>query len=176
MDILPAPPSGHAMTPENIEQTASLFTSATRTYPYVLVDLPTALYSSCRDLVISSDAVYLVSTPEVMSLHLAKRRAGELLDLGLSKDAIRLVLNRVGGKKSLKPEDVEEMVGVPVTATIENDYSAFTDAYMKGSLVRPDSRVGRQMASLAGKIMGTEEKPAEEPAARSRWRAFLSFD
>jgi hypothetical protein len=68
------------------------------------------------------------------------------------------------------------MVGVPVTATIENDYSAFADAYMKGSLVRPDSRVGRQMASLAGKIMGTEEKPAEEPAARSRWRAFLSFD
>jgi Flp pilus assembly CpaE family ATPase len=176
MDILPAPPSGHMMTPESIGQTSSLFTSATRSYPYVLVDMPTALYSSCRDLLISSDGVYLVSTPEVMSLHLAKRRVGELLDLGLSKEAIRLVLNRVGGKKSLKPEDVEEMVGVPVTAIIENDYNTFTDAYMKGALARPDSRVGKQIGSLAGTIMGREEAPAEKPAARSRWRSFLSFD
>jgi pilus assembly protein CpaE len=176
MDILPAPPSSVVMTPEIIEQVSSLFTSATRSYPYVLVDLPTALYSSCRDLLTSSDAVYLVSTPEVMSLHLAKRRVGELLELGLPKENIRLVLNRVGGKKSLAPEDVEEMVGVPVTATIENDYNTFTEAYMKGSLVRPETRVGLQMGALARKIMGIEDDPTEKPTAKSRWRSFLTFD
>lgn len=175
MDVLPAPPSGVDIAPETIEQISSLFTSATRVYPYVLVDLPTALYSSCRDLLTSSDAVYLVSTPEVMSLHLAKRRVGELRELGLPTESIRLVLNRVGGKKSLKTEDVEELVGVPVSAAIENDYNAFTEAYMKGALVRPESPLGRQLGALARDIMGIEEETTEKPAARSRWRSLLSF-
>lgn len=174
MDILAAPTMGISIAPETIEQISSLFTSATRAYPYVLVDLPTALYSSCRDLLISADAVYLVSTPEVMSLHLAKRRVGELRDLGLPLENIRLVLNRVGGKKGLRAEDVEEVVGVPVVATIENDYNAFTDAYMKGHLVKPDSKLGQQIDFLARQIMGLEEK--EPKKARSRWRSLLSFD
>ncbi len=176
MDILPAPPSSATMTPDIIEQVASLFTSATRSYPYVLVDMPTALYSSCRDLLISSDAVYLVTTPEVMSLHLARRRVGELLDLSLAQENIRLVLNRVGSKKSLDPADVEEMVGVPVTAVIENDYNAFTDAYMKGSLVRPESKLGKQIGKLARGIMGIDDKSPAKSETRSRWRSFLSFE
>jgi len=175
MDVLPAPPSGLAIAPETIEQLSSLFTSATRAYPYVLVDLPTALYSSCRDLLISSDAVYLVSTPEIMSLHLAKRRVGELLELGLPSENIRLVLNRVGGKKSLKTENVEELVGVPVSAAIENDYNAFTEAYMKGALVRPESALGHQLGALARQIMGLQDEVTEKPATRSRWRSLLSF-
>jgi pilus assembly protein CpaE len=175
MDVLAAPPSGVDIAPEMIEQVSSLFTSATRAYPYVLVDLPTALYSSCRDLLISADAVYLVSTPEVMSLHLAKRRIGELIDLGLPNESIRLVLNRVGGKKALKTADAEQVVGVPVSAAIDNDYNAFTEAYMKGSLVRPESSLGRQLAALARKIMGLENKAEEPSAARSRWRSLLSF-
>jgi pilus assembly protein CpaE len=175
MDVLPAPPSGIAITHETIGQIASLFPSATRAYPYVLVDLPTALYSSCRDLLISSDAVYLVSTPEIMSLHLAKRRVGELLDLGLPTESIRLVLNRVGGRKTLKAEDVEELVGVPVSATIQNDYNAFTEAYMKGALVRPDSPIGQQLGALARDILGIEQETAGKSAARSRWRKLLSF-
>jgi pilus assembly protein CpaE len=176
MDVLPAPPSGVDLDPQAIEQLSSLFTSATQVYPYVLVDLPTALYSSCRDLLTSSDAVYLVSTPEVMSLHLAKRRVGELLDLGLPAESIRLVLNRVGGKKSLKAGDVEEIVGVPVSAVIENDYNAFTDAYMKGTLVRPESPLGRQLGALARQIMGLPPETTEKPAARIRWRSLLSFE
>lgn len=176
MDVLPAPPSGVDLDPEAIEQLSSLFTSATQVYPYVLVDLPTALYSSCRDLLTSSDAVYLVSTPEVMSLHLAKRRVGELRDLGLPAESVRLVLNRVGGKKSLKQGDVEELVGVPVSAAIDNDYNALTDAYMKGALVRPESPLGRQLGALARQIMGLPPEPAEKPAARNRWRSLLSFE
>lgn len=176
MDVLPAPPSGVDLDPETIEQLSSLFTSATQVYPYVLVDLPTALYSSCRDLLTSSDAVYLVSTPEVMSLHLAKRRVGELLDLGLPAESIRLVLNRVGGKKSLKQGDVEELVGVPVSAAIDNDYNAFTDAYMKGALVRPESPLGRQLGALARQIMGLPPETTEKPPARNRWRNLLSFE
>jgi pilus assembly protein CpaE len=175
MDVLPAPRSGIDIAPEMIEKISSLFTSATRAYPYVLVDLPTALYSSCRDVLISADTVYLVSTPEVMSLHLAKRRVGELIELGLPNESIRLVLNRVGGKKSLKIEDVEEIVGVPVSAAIDNDYNAFTEAYMKGSLVRRESPLGRQLGALARGIMGLEDEGKESPAARSRWRSLLSF-
>jgi Flp pilus assembly CpaE family ATPase len=173
--VLAAPPPGAKLAPKAIERLSSLFTSATRAFPYVLVDLPTALYASCRDLLISSDAVYLVSTPEVMALHLAKRRVDELRVLGLASESIRLVLNRVGARRSLSSEDAAEVVGVPVAAEIPNNYNAFNDACTKGTVVRPDSRPGRQIEALARGIMGHGEASAEQPAPK-RWRAFLAFE
>jgi hypothetical protein len=47
---------------------------------------------------------------------------------------------------------------------------------MKGSLVRPESRVGQQMGALARTIMGIEDDPQQKPTAKNRWRSFLTFD
>ena len=173
--VLAPPPAGVKLAPKAIERLASLFTSATRLYPYVLVDLPTALYASCRDLLISSDALYLVSTPEIMALHLARRRVAELQELGLSNESIRLVLNRVGARRSVKSADAAEFVGVPVAAEIQNNFSAFNDACTNGTLVAPKSRTGRQIQALAHSIMGVREDPATKSAPR-RWRVFLAFE
>ena len=85
-----------------------------RAYPFVMVDLPTAIHASCRDILSLADAVYVISTPEVVALHLARRRVGELTELGLSQRDIHLILNRAGSKKTLNVDDVVEVVGVPV--------------------------------------------------------------
>jgi Flp pilus assembly CpaE family ATPase len=173
--VLAPPPPGTRLGRKAIEHLPALFASATRIFPYVLVDLPTALYSSCRDLLISCDAVYLVSTPEVMALHLARRRVVELQALGLLAENIRLVLNRVGARRAVKSEDAAEVVGIPVIAQIENNYNAFSDACTAGDLVRPDSRPGRQLEALARSIMGDRE-PAAKQAAQKAWRSYLSFE
>jgi Flp pilus assembly CpaE family ATPase len=173
--VLAPPPAGAKLAPKAIERLAALFTSATRVFPYVLVDLPTALYASCRDLLISADGVYLVSTPEVMALHLARRRVAELQELGRHSDSIRLVLNRVGARRSIKSDDAAEVAGVPVVAEIQNNYDAFSDACAKGAVVPPRSRPGRQIEALAHSIMGVREASEGKPAPK-RWRTFLAFD
>ncbi len=175
MDVLPAPPPGVGLPKERIEHLSSVFASAVRVYPYVVVDLPTALHSSCRDLLLSTDILYLVCTAEVISLHLARRRIKELEELGLPRETIRLVLNRVGSKRTLKVADVEGIVGVPISYTLDNDYSAVSDAYLKGGLVRADSALGRQLSRLAAHVVGTEEADGPDPPA-SRWRDFLAFE
>jgi Flp pilus assembly CpaE family ATPase len=172
LDILSSPPRGSSLPANAFQQTHTIFRSAVRHYPYVIADLPTALYSSCHEIVGMADAVYVVSTPEVVSLHLARRRVSELLDLGVKHESIHLVLNRVGSKKTLNVGDVAEVVGIPVFASLCNDYAGVSDAALKGGLVPKDSNLGREIRNLAQQIVGSPPEGAK-PAAKKR--GFLPF-
>ena len=172
VDVLAAPPPGVVIPPRAYDHISAIFTSAIRRYPFVLVDLPTALHASCRDILSLADGVYVVATPEVVALHLARRRVSELIDLGLSPHHVHLVLNRVGSKKTLNVDDVAEVVGVRVFKTLCNDYAGVSDAALKGELVPGDTPLGREMVSLARAISGIQPKAAKK--AVKKW-SFLSF-
>ena len=176
VDILPAPPPGTTITGEAMRSVSAIFTSAIRSYPYVFVDFPSALHASCRDVLGLASSVYLISTPEVVSLHLARRRVNELLNLGVSQKNIHLVLNRVGSKKTLNVEDVAEVVGIPVFSSLPNDYAAVSDASLKGGLVPDDTRLGQQIGALGVKIAGVDEAVADtKKAAGGKWKSLLDF-
>ena len=177
VDILSAPPPGTLLSGDAMRNISAIFSSARRTYPFVLVDFPSALHTSCRDVLSLADSVYLISTPEVVSLHLARRRVSELMDLGVSNKAIHLILNRVGSKKTLNADDVAEVVGIPVFSTLPNDYGVVSDASLKGGLVPDDSRLGRQIGALAARVSGTDQ--ISESKAKvdkgGKWKGFLNF-
>lgn len=176
VDILPAPPPGTTITGDAMRSVSAIFTSAVRTYPYVFVDFPSALHASCRDVLGLASSIYLISTPEVVSLHLARRRVNELLNLGVSQKNIHLVLNRVGSKKTLNVEDVSEVVGIPVFSSLPNDYSAVSDASLKGGLVPDDTRLGQQIASLGVKVSGVENAATDKKkAGGGKWKSLLDF-
>ena len=171
IDILPSPPRGAGMPGSAFQKSITVFGSAVRTYPFVITDLPTALYTSCHDLVTMAQGIYLVSTPEVVSLHLARRRVSELVDLGVPHANIHLVLNRVGSRKTLNVKDVAEVVGIPVFCSLSNDYSGVSDAALKGGLVPMDAEFGREIGKLAQQIVGA---PAGDKQPKKR-KGFLSF-
>ncbi len=174
VDLLPGALSGQSISVEAMQYVPAVFDSACRHYPYVVVDLPTALYSSSRDVLTFADKVYLVCTPEVMSLHLARRRIKDLVEGGVPEENILLLLNRDGAKGALPSRDIEEAVGRPVHARFPNDYPSVTDAYLKGGLLSPASQLGGCMLALAREIVGIEK---EEPTKQgSNWKKFLRFD
>jgi pilus assembly protein CpaE len=178
VDVLSAPPTGMIIPGEAFRRVAAIFTSARRTYPYVLVDFPSALHASCRDVLGLANSVYLISTPEVVSLHLARRRVNELINLGLSSNDIHLILNRVGSKKTLNVDDVAEVVGIPVFSSLPNDYGAVSDASLKGGLIPNDTRLGRQITDLAVRIVGADapaEKKVQQDKGGKKWKGFLNF-
>ena len=172
VDVLAAPPPGIVIPSQAFRHVSAIFTSAIRAYPFVLVDLPTALHASCRDVLSLSDSVYLIATPEVVALHLARRRVNELTDLGLSPKNIHLVLNRSGSKKTLNVDDVAEVVGLPVSDRLSNDYSSVSDAALKGGLVPSDSTLGGELASLAHHMTGVQATSRKKPD--KKW-SFLSL-
>src|SRR5712692_5558516 len=171
IEILPPPPEP-LLEVQHYSRISAVLVSARRVYGWVITDLPPAIYSSCIDVLRQAQTVYIVCTPEMVPLHLARRKAQALRNLGFSAEAIRLVVNRVNAKAGLDPKEIEQIVNVPVACALRNDYAAVNAASLKGKLVPAESPLGVQYLGLAQQILGV---PASERRAERRlsWRRFL---
>lgn len=54
-------------------------------------------------------------------------------------------------------DELESMLGVPVFATVDNDFDALYEAFSEGRLVSDSSGPGADFARLAAKIAGVQE-------------------
>jgi pilus assembly protein CpaE len=170
-EVLAAPASFRSMPLENLGRLPELFQSALRSYAHVIVDMPPGMFSVSNHVLNQADRVFLVTTPEIVALHLARRRVNELLEIGVTKDRIGLIVNRIDSKQPLREKDIEQAVGLPIARTLSNDYSAVSDAAMKGLLINTDSGLGRELHSLACHVAGSEVR---QPASSS-WKKLLGF-
>ena len=166
LDVLASPSSSNEVPADRLTQLGDVFESASHVYSCVVIDLPNALFTSCQEVLRLADVVYLVSTAEVMSLHLARRRINQLMQLNIPIEQIKLVVNRVGSKRGLETSDISKVVGVPVEWTISNDYSTLTEAYLKGGLVPQKSTLGKELSDFACHIMGIQAKKQQG----KRWK------
>jgi pilus assembly protein CpaE len=170
-EVLAAPASFRSLPLENLRRLPELFHSALRTYAHVIVDMPPGMFSASEYVLDQADQVFLVTTPEIVALHLARRRVTELRELGVNKDRIGLIVNRIDSKQQLREKEIEQAVGLPVARALSNDYSAVSTAATKGLLLDADSSLGRQLHSLACHIAGSEVR-APSP---SGWKKLLGF-
>lgn len=166
LDVLASPSSSNEVPADRLTQLGDVFESASRVYSCVVIDLPNALFTSCQDVLRLADAVYLVSTAEVMSLHLARRRINQLMQLNIPSEQIKLVVNRVGSKRGLETSDISKVVGVPVEWTLSNNYAVVSESYLKGGLVPQNSTLGKELTDFARHIMGIQ---ATKPRGK-RWK------
>lgn len=164
LDVLVAPPSNASIRPQSMDRLPDILMSALRRYPYVIVDHPDAIYSSSRHVLAMSDLVYLVCTPEITSLHLARRKVQQIRSMGVPGERLRLIVNRTGSWGSLGLEDVGKIAGVPVSWALMNDYAALRDAVWNGGLVQQGSGLAKQLRELGWSIMGVDAQVAEESA------------
>ena len=165
LDVLVAPPSNTSIRPQSLDRLPDIFMSALRRYPYVIVDHPDAIYSSSRHVLAMSDLVYLVCTPEITSLHLARRKVQQIRAMGVPGERLRLIVNRTGSWGSLGLEDVGKIAGVPVSWSLINDYAALRDAVWNGGLVQQGSQLAKQLRELGWSVMGVDAQVAEESTA-----------
>src|SRR4029077_17401882 len=100
-------------------------------------------------------------------LHQAKQIIQTLLDAGYSRSQLRLVLNRATRRTDVTIEELETMMGIPVHATIANDFEAFYEAFSDGRLVDSSTDPGEDFARLAAKIAGVGE-----PVRKKRFSLF----
>jgi pilus assembly protein CpaE len=164
LDVLVAPPSNSSIHPHSLDKLPDIFLSALDRYPYVIVDHPDAIYSSSRHILMLSDLVYLVCTPEITSLHLARRKVQQIRAMGVPGERLRLIVNRAGSWGSLGVQDVGKIVGVPVSWALNNDYAALRDAVWNGGLVQDGSELSKQLRELGWSVMGVDAPVAAESA------------
>ena len=161
LDVLPSPATSIDVR-RNMQNNLlrEVFESATRLYSCVIVDMPNPLFSSSQYVLQQSDAVYLVATAEIMSLHLARRRINQLMQIQVPREKIKFVVNRVGAKRGLDAADISKVVGTSVDWRFSNDYSVVTDSYVKGVLIPRTSTLGQEIDGFAYHVLGVEPKKA----------------
>jgi Flp pilus assembly CpaE family ATPase len=136
-----------------------LLAFTTQRYGQVLIDLPEAINDGTAEVVRKAKSVFIVVTPELSSLTLAKRRIEELQKAGADDKCIRILLNR-WHPEGLQAVGVHETLGLPVAALFPNNYRVVTEAIVAGAFVPSegvDGVLGQTFRAFAGSLLGKNE-------------------
>lgn len=166
LEIITAPvtPAARQLPTGHIKQVLAF---ARTLYDWSLIDLGRNVSAGTLSILDVIDETYLVTTPDVPALHQAKQIIQTLLDAGYSRSQLRLVLNRATRRTDVTIEELETMLGIPVHATIANDFEAFYEAFSDGRLVDSSTVPGEDFARLAAKVAGVSE-----PVRKKRFSLF----
>jgi len=156
LEILTAPTAPGAKE-VHAPQLKQVLAFARTQYPWTVLDLGRNMNGTTLSMLDMVDETYLVTTHEVPALHQAKQMIRYLIDSGYPQANIRLILNRIPKRLDVTLDEMEQMLGLPIFATLSNDYQALQDAYVEGRLVDANSHLGKSFARLAAKISGTTD-------------------
>lgn len=137
---------------------------ARRNHSAICVDLSGNLERYSIEIMHESKRVFLIVTPEIPTLHLAREKLKYLTNIDLG-DRISVVLNRTHKRAVITPEQVENLLGVPVMTCLSNDYQGIHRALQSGRCVDPATDLGRQFKAFATAILD-KAAPAVEPKGR----------
>jgi pilus assembly protein CpaE len=180
LDVLPA---GKLVPGFRIEaiQIRYLLEFARRNYKAICLDLSGILEKFSIEILHEANQIFLVCTPEVPSLHLARERIRFLRSLELG-DRVKILLNRAQRHSLIPIAEVEKLLELPVYMSFPNDYAGVHKAITAGKPVDPASALGAGFRALAGSIrsggkppqpvkpgflelLRARKKPAAEPGA-----------
>ncbi len=162
VEVIMAPPMAATSWHHKREELKHIIPFVRSNYDWTLIDLGKGLTPLVMSVIDEVDETFLVSTLEVPSLHQTKAIVQMLLDAGYAQHRLRVLLNRMPKRSEVSLEELDRMLGVPVYATIPNDYQALHDAYSEGKLLAPDSFLGRQFARVATRIAGVQQRQTKK--------------
>ncbi len=137
-------------------------------YEVICADLGSHFDPLSIALLRESRRIFLVTTAELVPLHLAKVRMRRLTELGLN-ERVSLLLNRKT-RSAVTDSEVEEAIGIPVSHSFPNDYRKVQDSVLRGSSAAPDSELGESILNLAQTLA-----PHRKEKRPSLQKKFLQF-
>lgn len=163
VDFVPAPAAASS-EPVDWRHLEPVIESARRAHEYVLLDLPAAAHpASLAALALSAEA-FLVTTPDLTSLHLTRRSQDFIAGYGLSRQNIRCIVNRVRELNPVVTEYLENNLKTPVEICLPNDYFSLHASGSAGYPLIGDSRLAQGFRRLARQI-SNRRQAASLPAA-----------
>ena len=151
LDVLPA---GRLDPQTRIDplQMRQLIAFARRFYKAICIDLSGNMEKYSLEVMQEAKRIFLVCTPEIPSLHLARQKFHLLAGMDLG-DRVSVLLNRSQRKSIITTSQIEQLLGVGVFMEFANDYRGVHDALTSGRDVEPNSDLGRQFQHLSYAIM-----------------------
>lgn len=141
-------------------------------YDAILVDLPELINPATYELVRRAARTFIVTTPEIPAMTLARHRFDELNRLKLEQQQLGLLVNR-WHRNDPSPEEIGRLVQHDVNHVFPNDYYTVREAILAGTHVRENSRLGSSFSDFAGELLGKPVVKASSIAGKlkSFWGA-----
>lgn len=130
--------------------------------PTIVLDMPHAWTAWSRRLLVSSDEIVIVATPDLASLRNTKNLLDNLRGQRRNDGAPRVVLNGVGLPKrpEIAPAEFAKAIGVELSAVLPHDAALFGTAANNGQMiaeVQAASKHAEMFATLAAALTGKIE-------------------
>ncbi|MGC8793627.1 MAG: AAA family ATPase [Bryobacteraceae bacterium] len=101
-----------------------------------------------------ADEVLLVTTADLPALHATQRVLAWWEEQGVSRNRLRVVLNRYSEERDLAVDAIEAALQCPVFHTLPADPETLQKAVMEGKPAPASSRFARGLSALAEKLCG----------------------
>jgi len=144
--------TGVRLEPSNVR---SLIDYARKNYKAIMVDLSGNMEKYALEVMQESRKIFLVVTPEIPSLHLAREKVAFLKDQGL-QDKVAYILNRHGKSDLLQLEQIRNLLEGDIYFTFCIDYRGVGQSVAEGKEVSRNSELGRQFNLFANNLLDRE--------------------
>jgi pilus assembly protein CpaE len=144
-----------------------------RNYKALCFDLSGNLEKYSLEIMHESKKIFMVCTPEIPSLHLAREKYSYLKSVDL-EDRVSVLVNRVTNRPVITPEQIEQILGLPVLMTFPNDYNGVHRALTAGRAIEPSTELGRNVTRLAQSLV-EKRPPAPSTPSRKRFIEYFSI-
>jgi pilus assembly protein CpaE len=149
---------------------SALLNFAQRQYTNICVDLPGNMEQSESATLQKAQHIFMVCTPDVSGLHMARRKAAWFDELQV-RERVSVVLNRVERRMPLSLKDIEKVIQFPVRFVVPSDPDTVGAAVSRGIAIRGNSALAKQIGTLATWI---SSDGAHEPRP-NRIRQFVEY-
>lgn len=155
------------------ERFMELLNFSMRRYSLVAVDLPGTMEDQECETLLRAKRIYLVCTPDIGALHVARRKASWLQDLRLT-DKVSVVLNCVERRSTLSVDDIQRIIQLPIRHLLPASAGEISRAVQKGAVLDTASGLGKHIARIAEEMAATRP-PGKKPGAVRRFVEYFSI-
>lgn len=179
LELIPASDEVAAKRAPERDEMTHLMRFIRSTYSVSVADFGRSVSMAALDSLPELETLYLVTTPDFMSIERAKRAIGDVEERGFGSDRLKVLLNRAGERGKPDLDGVEKALGRPCDAAFRTDQMSLYDAYSEGRFLPPGNSLGKEFHTLADSIRARmagdkDEKPAAAvPESGKRWFSFL---
>ncbi len=153
VDVMPAPPLP-GVFPDDPVGLRQALDRARRYYDWTVLDLPSIFHRVSQLALAEADSTFLISTPELPSLHLARKAIHELSRGAFAPDRFEVVMSQIGRKEGLSGAELRRILGHAVVASLPEDHGALHAALALGEMLKRDGALGRAIEQFAGRLAG----------------------
>jgi len=134
-------------------------------YRWTVLDLG-SLTSLSRSVLSCADQVLVITTTAIPALYETKRMIDGFVQAGFSCDRIRLIVNQGERSQPLLAQELKQMFGMQVHASLPSAVQDLNEAYVERRLPAENTRIRKEIAKLARKVSGVPEPSSKGGLSR----------